>query len=302
MEKARDNPYVRTAVAIGAGFYGGFGLAGAYGWGATGAGFAGGFIAGGIASGNLRGAAYGGVSGGAFGFVGDMGLTGWNQVGAHAFTGGISSSVAGGDFRSGFIGAGFGAFASPAVNLIPGNGSGAVMARVMAAGMIGGASASLAGGDFGNGFATAAFGRLFNHEGPGHQYKTKEVDGRTYTLRYHQCANTDCLLYGANLDTSAPGTQAYLQAVEGQGLRDLGTAASVVSFVSPLSAAGRIATFVSLSTDIASVTVFNDHSAAASLMIGESAKISAEGFGTSAGPASRIGAGSSLIFDYLNNR
>jgi hypothetical protein len=65
-EKAAHNPYVRTAAAVAAGFYGGFGLAGAYGWGEFGAGVSGGFIAGGIESGNLQGAAYGGVTGGLF--------------------------------------------------------------------------------------------------------------------------------------------------------------------------------------------------------------------------------------------
>ena len=91
------------------------------------------------------------------------------NVFGHGLVGGTSSWLSGGDFRSGFIGASFGALASPVVKLIPGDGGGYVMARVLVAGMIGGTSSHLAGGDFGSGFATAAFGRLFNDEGLAHQ-------------------------------------------------------------------------------------------------------------------------------------
>ena len=176
--------YGRTIVAVTAGFYGGFGLAGANGWGALGAGISGGTIAGGIAGGNLKSAAYGGLTGGAFGYVGSLNLSYGQSIGAHAFTGGVTSEISGGDFRSGALGAGFKQFAAPIIYA-----PGGMFGQTVVAGTVGGLGSALGGGDFGNGFVSGTFSHAFAYtrdtRAPLSEGKLKtELGDNGYTVGY----------------------------------------------------------------------------------------------------------------------
>lgn len=119
-----ENPYVRTAVAMWAGYQMGLQARFAYydstltGAGLTEAqiaaigttgniigGTAGGFASGAVAGGNLRSGFQGSLSGGLFGGVNSY-TQYWSapgQIGAKAFTGGVLADLQGGDFRTGFI-------------------------------------------------------------------------------------------------------------------------------------------------------------------------------------------------------
>jgi hypothetical protein len=115
VQKARDNPYVRTAVAAVAAYY----TWGYTAWGTgsyVAAGAASGAVGGGIVTGNTKGALYGGATGGAFGYVQGLGETyNWSsptRITANATTGGITTQAQGGDFRTGFIYEGASATAS----------------------------------------------------------------------------------------------------------------------------------------------------------------------------------------------
>ena len=123
-KKAMENPYVRTAVAMWAGYQMGLQARFAYydstltgaglteaqiaSIGATGniiGGAAGDFTSGAIAGGNLRSGFQGSLSGGLFGGVNSY-TQYWSapgQIGAKAFTGGVLADLQGGDFRTGFI-------------------------------------------------------------------------------------------------------------------------------------------------------------------------------------------------------
>ncbi|WP_372724844.1 RHS repeat-associated core domain-containing protein [Immundisolibacter sp.] len=167
------NPYVRLAIGVAAGFYGGLGFAQALGYAKTAvayhvvAGAAGGFIAGGIIGGNLESAFMGAVTGAAFGAIGGYGQN-WGltkQVAAHALTGGTTARIQGGSFQSGMLSAGFAQWASPLVDQI--KLSSQFLSRVgrsMTAAVIGGAASVVGGGKFANGAVTAAFARTFNDE------------------------------------------------------------------------------------------------------------------------------------------
>lgn len=120
----------------------------------------------------MRAALAGAATGAAFGWVGNFGLEGWDKIGAHALAGGITSEATGGSFRSGFLGAGFAAFAGPYIKRVP-----SVAGRITAAAVAGGVGARLGGGEFANGAATAAFARLFNHELHGRPRHVHAVKG-----------------------------------------------------------------------------------------------------------------------------
>lgn len=118
VEKAKDNPYVRTAVAIGAGFYLGPLASGLFEGSVFGTsvavGFTGGYVAGYTLTGDPRAARQAGVTGGIFGGV-SYSTQDWNapgRIGAKAVTGGVTANLQGGDFRTGFIYEGASATAS----------------------------------------------------------------------------------------------------------------------------------------------------------------------------------------------
>jgi RHS repeat-associated protein len=129
-----------------------------------------------IASGgDLRAAAMGAVTAGAFSLVG----TAFSSIShtllgkmaktvAHGFVGGGVSVASGGDFASGFLAAGvsegfsaLGIYDAIGASQSP-NGWGGYVYNTAVAGIVGGTTSALSGGDFGNGAMTASFGRLFN--------------------------------------------------------------------------------------------------------------------------------------------
>jgi RHS repeat-associated protein len=121
--------------------------------------FLSGAISGGVAGGNLKAAAIGGFSAGAFYGVGEaFGPGTLGNIAGHALVGGLVSEAQGGKFGAGFLAAGFGAFAGPYVS-----GFGEVGGTIASA-IIGGVGSVLGGGKFANGAVTAAFGYLFNYE------------------------------------------------------------------------------------------------------------------------------------------
>jgi RHS repeat-associated protein len=162
------NPYVRLAIGIAAGFYGGawFATALNYAQGtlaySIAAGASGGFIAGAIIGGTPEAALFGGLTGGIFGAVGgwaqvhNWGLS--KQVFAHALAGGTTARLQGGAFQSGMLSAGFVQWASPYVEHIRLSSQFlARAARVTASAVIGGTASAIGGGKFANGANTAAF-------------------------------------------------------------------------------------------------------------------------------------------------
>ena len=64
------------------------------------------------------------------------------------------------------------------------------------------------------------------------------IDGKTYTAKYYSCATLDCMTSGANIDNNDPDTKAYQYVMQQKGLSDLGKAAAIVSFVSPVGVIG----------------------------------------------------------------
>ena len=126
------------------------------------AGFVGGVVA---SAGDIKSAAIGALSGGAFGFVGASGVFG--QVGkitagrvlGHGLIGGTASVLRGGKFATGFVTGAFSKIATPFSNAIA---QGNAIAGAMSQAVVGGVTSVLGGGKFANGAITSAFAYLFN--------------------------------------------------------------------------------------------------------------------------------------------
>jgi hypothetical protein len=166
-----------------------------------------------IASGgDLRAAALGAISAGAFNLLGTaftpIAQTVLGKIGktvAHGFVGGAISVASGGDFKSGFLAAGV-SQAFSALGLYDGLGAtenpqgwGGYVYNAAVAGVVGGTTSSLSGGDFGNGAMTAAFGRLFNDVAHNAKRVTNLVDRAElllYRLSDYVAGFGDTLSYG----------------------------------------------------------------------------------------------------------
>jgi RHS repeat-associated protein len=164
--RAYENPYGRmVGAAVAAYFTGGlagYWLAGA-GYGATavavGSGAVGGFTGGLLASGgDLKAAAQGALTGGAFGFVGGFAEPVANYAG-HAAIGCASGAAGGGGSEGCARGA-----ASQVFSKFVSNNTGGLdrISRGVVATMAGGTASLITGGKFGSGAMTAAMGYLFN--------------------------------------------------------------------------------------------------------------------------------------------
>lgn len=66
-----------------------------------------------------------------------------------------------------------------------------------------------------------------------------------FRVRVFECATAECVATGANLDANDPGTQAFLKASDAKVFSDIGTAATVVSGITPVGAIGRSAGIIS---------------------------------------------------------
>jgi len=67
------------------------------------------------------------------------------------------------------------------------------------------------------------------------------LDGENYAFKYFQCGSTSCITGGKNLDTSDPGTQAYMKASDKKVFDDINKAATFVAIASPVGVAGNVA-------------------------------------------------------------
>jgi hypothetical protein len=116
-----------------------------------------GFASGVIATGSLQGGLQGAITGALF--FSTVGLTnpGIERIAAHALVGCATSAASGGNCGAGALAAGFGKFASGALDGIQNE-----IVRGIIASVIGGTASALGGGKFENGAVTAAFGYLFN--------------------------------------------------------------------------------------------------------------------------------------------
>src|SRR5450830_836665 len=65
------------------------------------------------------------------------------------------------------------------------------------------------------------------------------INGQIYTPKYFPCATPECL--GHNLDTSDPGTQVYIKAMQKKAFDDIGTAATITTIVTPVGPIGATA-------------------------------------------------------------
>jgi len=66
------------------------------------------------------------------------------------------------------------------------------------------------------------------------------LDGKNFAPKYFPCANTDCIRGGVNLDTSDPGTQAYIKALDGKIFKDMSTGVNYAMLVTPVGVPGAI--------------------------------------------------------------
>lgn len=73
---------------------------------------------------------------------------------------------------------------------------------------------------------------------------------KTYSPQYFPCATSTCIATGKNLDSSDPGTQAYLKALDAQVFKDINTGATLATIVSPVGVVGGIAAVVGPLTSI----------------------------------------------------
>src|SRR5690606_9926859 len=75
-------------------------------------------------------------------------------------------------------------------------------------------------------------------------------DGTTYAPKYFPCAVASCL--GNNLDTSDPGTQAYVKAMDKKIFDDINKGATAVLITNPVGATGTLAGIAGPLSSIAS--------------------------------------------------
>ena len=78
----------------------------------------------------------------------------------------------------------------------------------------------------------------------GRYTRTVVIGGQMYQPKYHACATAECMANNANLDRSDPATQAYVQALHQQVLKDIQTGATVGVLVNPVGAVGATLTVV----------------------------------------------------------
>jgi filamentous hemagglutinin len=72
------------------------------------------------------------------------------------------------------------------------------------------------------------------------------LDGKAFEPKYFQCATTECMRTGANLDVSDPASQAYIRALDAQIFKDMDKAATVGTLVTPIGVPGAVLTAVGL--------------------------------------------------------
>ncbi|MBL5980374.1 hemagglutinin repeat-containing protein [Comamonas sp. NyZ500] len=70
------------------------------------------------------------------------------------------------------------------------------------------------------------------------------LDGKKYQPKYFPCAKPECL--GSNLDSSDPGTQAYIKAMDAQIFKDISTGANYATLMTPAGASGQTLAAVGL--------------------------------------------------------
>ncbi|EHN63592.1 two-partner secretion domain-containing protein [Comamonas testosteroni] len=63
------------------------------------------------------------------------------------------------------------------------------------------------------------------------------LDGKKYQPKYFPCAKPECL--GSNLDSSDPGTNAYIKAMDAQIFKDISTGANYATLMTPAGASGQ---------------------------------------------------------------
>ena len=112
-----------------------------------------GAVSGGITTGSWNGAAKGAFTSVLTAGVGGAGMAPVQQAMANAFVGGAVSVMQGGKFGHGFVSAGLGALAGPAINSSVSSPAGQIVAHAL----VGGSISAVTGGKFANGAATAAF-------------------------------------------------------------------------------------------------------------------------------------------------
>ena len=72
----------------------------------------------------------------------------------------------------------------------------------------------------------------------GRYSQTVVLDGKAFEPKYFQCATTECMRTGANLDTSDPASKAYVKALDAQIFKDIGKGATAAGLVFPTGAIG----------------------------------------------------------------
>jgi Hemagglutinin repeat len=81
------------------------------------------------------------------------------------------------------------------------------------------------------------------------------IDGEAFAPKFYPCATAECLRVGGNLDMSDPATQAYVRALDQQVFKDIGTAATWASLVTPVGVPGAVLTGVGVVTAVGSAAV-----------------------------------------------
>ena len=154
------------------------------------------------------------------------------HITTHALAGGIIADLEGGKFGHGFFAAGFTKWAG---GYLPQGGDlGDIAYGTIASAVIGGTASVIAGSKFENGAKTAAFQYLFNQVLSGTRYVSLEANGKVHSLKVGQCANTDCILYGAAFGaTDDQSLFAYMYDSFVEAIDNLGSAIGKLSIFHP---------------------------------------------------------------------
>ena len=74
----------------------------------------------------------------------------------------------------------------------------------------------------------------------GRYSKTVIINGVAYTPKFYPCQDSACILSGQNLDNNDPNTQAYTKALQQQAFKEIGTAATAGTLVTPVGVGGTV--------------------------------------------------------------
>ncbi|WP_392396181.1 hypothetical protein [Paraburkholderia caledonica] len=106
-------------------------------------------------------------------------------------------------------------------------------------------------------------------DGTGSYRQTVSVGGETFNVGLHgSCATADCVMYGANINWSDPGSQSMAEAINVQLAEAAANGAAVATLGSPTGFVAQSATYVGALADGAKAYITRDGSALAPDIVG----------------------------------